>query len=53
MSVQRLLLLQQMTRIVAPFSVDKMAKRIVFDNTTVVNVDSETILTMNGTIDYN
>lgn len=37
----------------AGFSVDKMAKRIVFDNTTVVNVDSETILTMNGTIDYN
>ncbi|SDH28370.1 hypothetical protein [Winogradskyella thalassocola] len=35
------------------FSVDKSAKRIVFDNTTVINVDSGTILTMNGTINYN
>lgn len=35
------------------FSVDKVAKEIVFSNTTVINVDTETILTMNGTINYN
>jgi hypothetical protein len=35
------------------FSVDKSAKRIVFNDTTVINVDSGAILTMNGTIDYN
>lgn len=35
------------------FSVDKVVKQIVFDDTTVVNVDSGTILTMNGTINYN
>ncbi|WP_047547491.1 hypothetical protein [Psychroserpens sp. Hel_I_66] len=34
------------------FSVDKISKTIVFDDTTVINVDSETILTMNGTINY-
>lgn len=34
-------------------SVDKVAKRIIFSNTTVINVDTESILTMNGTIDYN
>jgi hypothetical protein len=34
------------------FSVDKVAKQIVFDDTTVINVDTETILTMNGTINY-
>lgn len=37
----------------AGFSVDKVVKRIVFDDTTVVNVDSGEILTMNGTINYN
>ncbi len=35
------------------FSVDKVAKQIVFDDTTVINVDSEAILTMNGIINYN
>ena len=35
------------------FSVDKVAKLIVFNNTTVINVDTEEILTMNGTINYN
>ena len=35
------------------FSVDKVIKQVVFDDTTVVNVDSGTILTMNGTINYN
>jgi hypothetical protein len=35
------------------FSVDKVIKQIVFDDTTVINVDSGTILTMNGTINYN
>lgn len=35
------------------FSVDKVAKQIVFDDTTVINVDSGTILTMDGTINYN
>ncbi|MBU2929393.1 hypothetical protein [Winogradskyella psychrotolerans] len=35
------------------FSVDKVAKQIIFDDTTVINVDTGTILTMNGTIDYN
>ncbi|MDG5492333.1 hypothetical protein [Psychroserpens sp. SPM9] len=34
------------------FSVDKIAKEVVFDNTTVINVESGTILTMNGTINY-
>ncbi|WP_040282347.1 hypothetical protein [Psychroserpens damuponensis] len=34
------------------FSVDKIAKQIVFDDTTVINVDNGTILTMNGTINY-
>lgn len=35
------------------FSVDKIAKIVVFDDTTVINTDSGTILTMNGTINYN
>lgn len=35
------------------FSVDKIEKRVVFNNTTVINVDSGTILTMDGTIEYN
>ncbi|MCK8482008.1 hypothetical protein [Psychroserpens algicola] len=34
------------------FSVDKIAKKIVFDNTTVINVDSGAILTMDGIINY-
>ena len=34
------------------FSVDKDAKVVVFDNTTVINVDTGTILTMDGTINY-
>ncbi|SDR92153.1 hypothetical protein [Winogradskyella sediminis] len=34
------------------FSVDKVAKVVVFDNTTVINVDTATILTMDGTINY-
>ncbi|MDD7888113.1 hypothetical protein [Flavivirga sp. 57AJ16] len=34
------------------FSVDKTKKQVVFKNTTVINVDSETILTMNGTITW-
>tara|TARA_R110001592_G_scaffold291259_1_gene560624 strand:+ start:471 stop:1004 length:534 start_codon:yes stop_codon:yes gene_type:complete len=35
------------------YSVDKIAKLIVFNDTTVINVDSGAILLMNGTIDYN
>ncbi|WP_040253575.1 hypothetical protein [Psychroserpens mesophilus] len=35
------------------FSVDKVIKQVVFDDTTVINVDSGSILTMNGTINYN
>lgn len=35
------------------FSVDKVSKKVVFSNTTVSNVDSGAILTMNGIIDYN
>nr|WP_321222394.1 hypothetical protein [uncultured Psychroserpens sp.] len=34
------------------FSVDKVAKQIVFDDTTVINTDTQTILTMNGIINY-
>ncbi|RKE94951.1 hypothetical protein [Ichthyenterobacterium magnum] len=34
------------------FSVDKVSKTIVFDDTTVINTDSGAILTMNGTINY-
>lgn len=34
------------------FSVDKTAKQVVFSNTTVINVDSGAILTMNGAINY-
>ena len=33
--------------------VDKIGKRVVFDDTTVINLDSGAILTMNGTINYN
>ncbi|WP_407556785.1 hypothetical protein [Winogradskyella sp. 4-2091] len=34
------------------FSVDKAEKQVVFSNTTVINVDNETVLTMNGVIQY-
>ena len=34
-------------------NIDKIAKLIVFNDTTVINVDSGAILLMNGTIDYN
>ncbi|MBU2920730.1 hypothetical protein KO504_05215 [Winogradskyella psychrotolerans] len=34
------------------FSTDKVAKEVKFDDTTVINVDTGTILTMNGTINY-
>lgn len=35
------------------FSVNKVTKIVEFDNTTVINTESGTILTMNGTINYN
>ena len=35
------------------YSVDKTEKLIVFNNTTVINVDSGAILIMDGIIDYN
>ena len=35
------------------YSVDKIAKRVTFNDTTVINVDSGSILTMNGIINYN
>lgn len=34
------------------FSVDKVNKQVLFSNTTVINVDNETILTMDGIINY-
>ncbi len=36
----------------AGFNMNKAKKEIVFDNTTVINTDSGTILTMNGTITW-
>jgi len=35
------------------YSVDKTTKQVTFNDTTVINVDSGTILTMNGIINYN
>ncbi len=35
------------------FTVDKAAKIVTFDNTTVINQDNGNILTMNGVINYN
>ncbi|NRD19807.1 hypothetical protein HNV08_07075 [Winogradskyella eckloniae] len=35
------------------FSVDKVEKEIVFSNTTVINVENDNVLTMNGIIQYN
>ncbi|MUU78296.1 hypothetical protein [Winogradskyella endarachnes] len=35
------------------FSVDKVEQEIIFSNTTVINVENENVLTMNGVIQYN
>jgi len=35
------------------FSVDKIAKEVIFNDTAVINTDSGAILTINGTINYN
>ena len=33
--------------------IDKVSKQVIFNNTTVLNLDNGAVLTMNGTINYN